>query len=72
MLFGRLLGAPGGSFSGTPNVEKHTFPQKCENVKKLGISLYPCVLTQKQHLGTSGGPKKETKHLQNVLRKESD
>ena len=45
-----LLGAPGGSFSGTPNFEKLTFPKKDENETILVISLYLYVLAQKQHL----------------------
>ena len=55
-----LLWAPRGSFSGTPNFEKLTFPKKCEQRKNLAISLYLWVLAQKQHLRNSGGPKKVT------------
>ena len=71
-MLGCLLGAPGGSFSGTPNFEKHVVPEKVRKHEKLEISLYLLVLAQKQHLRNSVGPKKVTKKLQNVLRKESD
>ena len=71
-MLGCLLWAPGGSFSRTPNFEKLTFPKKCEKGKNLAISLYLWVLAQKQHLRNSGGAKKVTKKLQDVLQKESD
>ncbi len=50
VMLGCLLRAPGGSFSGTPNFEKHVFSEKMRKHDKLAFSRYLQVLAQKQHL----------------------
>ena len=66
------LGSSRGLFFRNPELRKTHFSETVRKRKKLEISLYLSVLAQTQHLLIYGEPKKVTKHLQNVLRKESD